>query len=61
MRTLHLFTDEGMFEIEVTEVEASDICPATDKLIDKVEAYGGWWVVYQIPTGEFVAYFEEEE
>lgn len=59
---LHIHNDElGYVEVEVTEVEASDICPITDEYVDSIEANGGWWEVYRLPDGMLVAYFEEDE
>ena len=59
--TLHFFRNDEVLEAEVTEVEASDICRQTDKFVDAIETYTGWWMVFQLPTGELVAYHEEEE
>ena len=58
--TLHFFNDRTneleIFE-NIIEVEASDIDNRFDDYIGHVEAYGGWWELYKLVTGEVVTYF----
>ncbi len=62
--TLHFFDDRTnelvIFE-NVVEVEASDIDNRFDDYIGHVEAYGGWWELYQLASGEVVAYFVSDD
>lgn len=62
--TLHFFNDrtnELMIFENVVEVEASDIDNRFDDYIGSVEAYGGWWELYQLASGEVVAYFVSDD
>ena len=62
--TLHFFNDRTneleIFE-NIIEVEASDIDDRFDDYIGSVEAYGGWWELYQLTSGEVVTYFVSDD
>lgn len=62
--TLHFFDNRTnkleIFE-NIIEVEASDIDDRFDDYIGQVEAYGGWWELYKLASGEVVTYFVTDD
>ena len=62
MKLRFLGADMTVQEVNVVQVEASDIRPLLDTHVKSVEVDGGWWEVYQLAdTGEMVAYFLDED